>query len=348
MGASRDVNVSHPLDDIIEYSKNFPPWRCQFARQVFHETPYESIDDFVNTLRQAATGADAAFLWPSERLKFMRSIATALHHLPTGCMISIKNARAIPEKYFNKHDKLKCHVLDLYHGTSPMSLPDIMSAGLKPTLGAGCDALEAHYGITVPGVYLAKSWCVASTYPINPTTGRITESKSGISGGTRVAVDGSPPMRAVVRCIADTSRTLWHRGSNQSLFKPEDLFITHVFLYAVHDRLLHELHRDITLSSFPVREDEALPEVVETSTFEAEPPRLLSRLSGDVHFIGEDTFKRKPPSMRLLYASVTPSETQLARTGRSSLYHQWLRKRPPLTRIGYFIQRRGGSAKDLS
>ena len=109
-----------------------------------------------------------------------------------------------------------------------------------------------------------------------------------------------------------------------------------MFLYAAHDRLLHELHRDITLSSFPVREDEALPEVVETSTFEAEPPRLLSRLSGDVHFIGEDTFKRKPPSMRLLYASVTPSETQLARTGRSSLYHQWLRKRPPLTRIGYF------------
>ena len=152
-----------------------------------------------------------------------------------------------------------------------MSLPDTMSDGFKPTLGAGCDALEAHYGIAVPGVYLAKSWRVASTYPINPTTGRIPESKSGISGGTRVAVDGSPPMRAVVRCIANTSHTLWHRGSNHSLFKPEDVFITHVFLYAVHDRLVHELHRDITLSSFPVREDEALPEVLETSTFEAEP-----------------------------------------------------------------------------
>ena len=335
-GASKEVNVTHSLDDIMEYSKHFPPWRCQFGRKVFHETPYESIDDFVNTLRQAATGADAAFLWPSERLAVMRSIATALHHLPTGCMISIKNARAIPKIYFDKHDKLKCNVLDLYHGTSPMSLPDIMSAGLKPTLGAGCDALEAHYGIAVPGVYLAKSWSIASTYPIDPTTGRITESKSGISGGTRVAVDGSPPMRAVVRCMANTSRTLWRRGSNQSVFKPEDLFITHVFLYAVHDRLVHKLHRDISLSSFLVREDEALPEVVETSTFEAAPPRLLFRLSGDVHFIGDGTFKRKPPSMRLLYASVTPSEAQLARTGRKSLYHQWLRKRLPRTRIGYF------------
>ena len=40
--------------------------------------------------------------------------------------------------------------------------------------------------------------------------------------------------------------------------------------------------------------------------------------------------------MRLLYASVTPTEAQLAEAGHDSLYHQWLGKRLPLTRIGYF------------
>ena len=40
--------------------------------------------------------------------------------------------------------------------------------------------------------------------------------------------------------------------------------------------------------------------------------------------------------MRIVYASVPPTEAQLAEAGHNSLYHQWLRKRLPLTRIEYF------------
>ena len=40
--------------------------------------------------------------------------------------------------------------------------------------------------------------------------------------------------------------------------------------------------------------------------------------------------------MRIVYASVPPTEAQLAEAGHNSLYHQWSGKRLPLTRIGYF------------
>ena len=120
--------------------------------------------------------------------------------------------------YYHKSGNLNYHVLDLYHGTSAFAIPDIMSRFLTPTLGAGCDALEAQFGIPVTGVYVAKSWKVASTYPIESTTGLIPQSKTGISGGSYVSLDGTPPLRAVVRVLADTGRQLWHKGNNQSMY----------------------------------------------------------------------------------------------------------------------------------
>ena len=44
-----------------------------------------------------------------------------------------------------------------------------MRDGLLPTLGAGADALEAQFGVPVPGVYLSVSWGVAPSYPNDPT-----------------------------------------------------------------------------------------------------------------------------------------------------------------------------------
>ena len=98
-------------------------------------------------------------------------------------MFSIKNARDIPDDYYHKSGKLDWHVIDLYHGTSAFAIPDIMSRGLTPTMGAGAEAMEAQFGLPVPGVYVAKSWKVASNYPIEVTTGPIDQSKAGISGG---------------------------------------------------------------------------------------------------------------------------------------------------------------------
>ena len=80
------------------------------------ETPYQSIDDLVNTMRQASSDGTGKFLWPSERYGVMRSIAVTLHHLPVGHMMSIKNAQKIPAKFYDKDGSLKYHVLELYHG----------------------------------------------------------------------------------------------------------------------------------------------------------------------------------------------------------------------------------------
>jgi len=174
-------------------------------------------------------------------------------------MMSIKNAQKIPSRYYEKPGSLKWHVLDLYHGTSAFQIPNIMSQGLRPTLGAGCDALEAQFGIPVPGVYLAKSWKVATMYPIESTTGLIPQDKIGVSGGSYVSLDGTPPLRAVVRVLADASQQLWHRGSNQSAYKPSDLHITHVCFYAVHPKLAHTAHLGLELHSFDLDEGTPVP-----------------------------------------------------------------------------------------
>ena len=69
------------------------------------------------------------------------------HHLPVGPMMSIKNAQKIPLKLYDKPGSLKYNVLDFYHGTSVIQIPNTMGQGLRPTLGAGCDALEAQFGV---------------------------------------------------------------------------------------------------------------------------------------------------------------------------------------------------------
>ena len=58
----------------------------------------------------------------------------------------MRNAQEILAMYYHKSGNFNYHVLDVYHGTSAFAIPDIMSRGLTPTLGAGCDALEAQFG----------------------------------------------------------------------------------------------------------------------------------------------------------------------------------------------------------
>jgi hypothetical protein len=336
-----DVNDQHSLEDIVKYVSLYPPFRYSPAQDVAMETPYQSIYDFVTTMRHSATDDykekdPCPFLWPSERLNFMRSVAVALHHLPVGGMVCIKNAREIPEMLFASPFELKPHVLDMYHGSSPMAVPSIMDQGFKPTLGAGCDALEEHFGVPVPGVYLAKSWKVASSYPIYATTGPVPESKSGVGGATCVAIDGTPPLRAVIRCLVDTSNTLWHRGSNQSLFKPSDIFITHVCFYAVHHRLLHYEHKAVSVNSYAVAEGTPIPKPNEGSSYEVETVRQFNRMIAPVATVGDMDLNRAPPQMRLLMGNVSPGESHLAAARKDGLFQQWARKRRSFTRIGSY------------
>ncbi len=80
--------------------------------------------------------------------------------------------------------------------------------------------------------------------------------RSGVPGGSIIACDGTFPMRMVIRCLAKTTDQLWHKGSNQSLFRPQDLHITHFCIYAVgpqfvHKHLLSKYHRSQDLSRMP-------------------------------------------------------------------------------------------------
>ena len=101
-----------------------------------------------------------------------------------------------------------------FHGTHAHAVPQIMQEGFKPCLGAGADHLQYHFGMAVPGVYVADNFNTASQYPIYATTGKVPVTGSlkaqDIPGGSVIAHDGTAPLRAVFRCIARKSDRLWH------------------------------------------------------------------------------------------------------------------------------------------
>ena len=61
----------------------------------------------------------------------------------------------------------------VYHGTHIHAVPYIMEHGFKPSFGAGCDRLRYHYGVPVPGVYVATNVATACQYAMTETTGDI-------------------------------------------------------------------------------------------------------------------------------------------------------------------------------
>ncbi len=62
-------------------------------------------------------------------------------------------------------------------------------------------------------------------------------------------------MRAVFRGLVSTTDQLWHKSSNQSLFKPEDIHMTHLFLYAVGPEYVHQHHSTMDCEKVGVKED---------------------------------------------------------------------------------------------
>ena len=113
------VCTSHSLDDIQEYMSECPlnTLDAKFADEV----PFESVEDWVTTIRQACTAPGAAFFWPSEKLSFQRALAVALAHLPPGCFITIRSAKPLPQrlKCTTSPSGLAYYVQELYHGTCP-------------------------------------------------------------------------------------------------------------------------------------------------------------------------------------------------------------------------------------
>ena len=151
-------------------------------------------------------------------------------------MLVVKSGKSTP-RHLLRDRSLYEDVQEHYHGTSPFSLLGICEEGFRVSLGAGADALEEHYGSPVPGCYVSKSWQVAMHYPLAKSTLPQPEDRSGLPGGSLVALDGTHPLRCIVRCLARTSMNLWSKGSNQSAYRPCDLHVTHLCFYAVAARL---------------------------------------------------------------------------------------------------------------
>ena len=112
------VSNTHSLDDIQEYMSECPmnTTRPRFVDEV----PFESVEDWVTTIRQACIAPGAAFHWPSEKLSFQRALAVALAHLPPGCFLTIRSAKPLPRrlKSTSNPSGLGHSVQELYHGTS--------------------------------------------------------------------------------------------------------------------------------------------------------------------------------------------------------------------------------------
>ena len=193
----KGIHNSVPVDDVMEYLRSLDPFR---DKRVTHDAntdiPHKGVEDFISTLRTAAEAPNSRFKWPSPSIQFEKALAVAVHHLPPNCFVSIENGHTLTSAQAEEK------WLDVYHGTSIHTLPNIIEEGFQPGTGAGSDILQEKYGYTrpVPGVYVAKSWMVASTYPINTTTN--VKGVGPVSGGSLIALDGTFPLRAIVRCVA--------------------------------------------------------------------------------------------------------------------------------------------------
>ena len=84
------VNASHSLDDIHDYVRDLGLDAVKFSHDPNKDVPYFSIHDFVETMR-ASCKPDGPFTWAGENMKYNQYLAIALHHLPPGKAVLIKN-----------------------------------------------------------------------------------------------------------------------------------------------------------------------------------------------------------------------------------------------------------------
>ena len=110
----------------------------------------------------------AHFKWPEQRMTYEMMIAQAVHHLPPGYQVSIKNGNPCPKELLTSTFEWSGEPTEYYHGaTAHNLLRGIIRDGLKPTFGAGAEATESAWGTRTPMVYLSKNIECASNYPFH-------------------------------------------------------------------------------------------------------------------------------------------------------------------------------------
>ena len=90
-----EVVASHSLNKIHDYVWMLPREVVQDAHDATQDVPFESIADFVETMHIACQPG-GPFEWPAENRRYNQCLAVALHHLPPGKAVLIKNSKQMP------------------------------------------------------------------------------------------------------------------------------------------------------------------------------------------------------------------------------------------------------------
>ena len=135
-----------------------------------------------------------------------------------------------PEEVHKQEEEAKDNedIVDLFHGTEVHNIPRILSEGLRPSVtGAGAQAVQEHYGVVVPAVYVTPSFQTATHYPMVPTIEKVNVqgqvNHGSIAGGTLLADEGSFPLRCVIQLRGRRDKALWRRAKVQAQHLPKDL-----------------------------------------------------------------------------------------------------------------------------
>ena len=150
------VNTWWIAEDIRKYLKNETPGAVVW--KPWNAFIFDSITDFVSTLRAEASMPGAHFKWPEQRMTYEMVIAQAIHHLPPGYHVSIKNGNPCPKELLISTPEWHGEAAQYYHGTTTHSLlRGIIRDGLKPTFDAGGETTARAWGQNTPMVYLSKN-----------------------------------------------------------------------------------------------------------------------------------------------------------------------------------------------
>ena len=225
---TKEVNKTLSLEEIQSYilsreANTVTP--CSPAEW----TPLDSIYEFVVAFKLSCQQPCSHFIWPdtNNSISFTMTLVAAIHYLPPGKCVIIKNGRPFPEG-----SDLK----DFFHGTLPSRTMQMAELGPMPSMGAGASAIEKVFGLPAPLFYCAEIE-TAKHYPMGPDF--LACEKGDKSGGQIVATDGTLPLRAVARVLTNPTRQVFSR-SNQKGFMPADVFITHFVFYAVRPQLVQQ------------------------------------------------------------------------------------------------------------
>jgi len=202
---------------------------------------FDSITDFVSSIRAEASMPGAHFKWPEQRMTYEFMVAQAIHHLPPGYYVSIKNGNPCPKELLNQDNDPDWpgETTVYYHGTTAHNLlRGIIRDGLKPSFGAGADATATTWGVKTPMVYLSRSLECASNYPCHyPILSADKYDNQDVPpGGEIISRDGTPPIRVMLQCISLNTRQLWHKkakANDQRGFMPKYVYISHIIFYAL-------------------------------------------------------------------------------------------------------------------